>query len=100
LAAALPTLPKPWTATVLCAGCNPSFSAAAISTVATPRPVASLRPWLPPISMGLPVTTPGTAYPTVMEYVSIIHAITCGLVFTSGAGMSFAGPMMMEISLV
>jgi hypothetical protein len=32
--------------------------------------------------------------------VSIIHDITCGFVFTSGAGMSFAGPMMMEISLV
>ena len=59
-AAELPTLPKPWTATVLCAGCSPSRSAAAIITVATPRPVASPRPWLPPISMGLPVTTPGT----------------------------------------
>ena len=34
-----------------------------------------------------------------MLYVSMIHAITCGLVFTSGAGMSLSGPMMMEISV-
>jgi hypothetical protein len=60
-AAELPTLPNPWITTVLCAGCSPSRSAAAIITVATPRPVASARPSLPPISTGLPVTTPGTA---------------------------------------
>jgi len=32
--------------------------------------------------------------------VSIIHAITWALVLTSGAGMSFVGPMTMPISLV
>ena len=30
----------------------------------------------------------------------MIHDITWGLVFTSGAGMSFSGPMMIEISEV
>jgi hypothetical protein len=32
--------------------------------------------------------------------VSIIQAMVCSLVFTSGAGMSLFGPMMMPISLV
>ncbi|CKV75503.1 Uncharacterised protein [Mycobacterium tuberculosis] len=31
---------------------------------------------------------------------SIIHAMICALVLTSGAGMSVCGPMMMPISLV
>ncbi len=30
----------------------------------------------------------------------MIHAMICGVVYTSGAGMSFSGPMMIEISLV
>ena len=50
--------------------------------------------------MGLPVTTPVAVLPVFMLYVSIIHAMICGLVFTSGAGMSRCGPMMMPISLV
>jgi hypothetical protein len=50
--------------------------------------------------MGLPVTTPVAVAPVFIEYVSIIHAMICGLVFTSGAGMSCCGPMMMPISLV
>jgi len=45
------------------------------------------------------VTTAGTVYPTCIEYVSMIQAMVCALVFTSGAGMSRSGPMMMLISV-
>jgi hypothetical protein len=62
----------------------------------TPRPVALTRPRLPPRRMGLPVAV----LPVFMLDVSIIRAMICGLVFTSGAGMSCCGPMMMPISLV
>ena len=34
-----------------------------------------------------------------MEYVSIIQAMTWGLVPTSGAGMSNSGPIRIEISV-
>ncbi len=74
--------------------------AASTPTVKTPRPVASRRPSEPPRSTGLPVTTAVAVAPSCMEYVSIIQAMTCSLVFTSGAGMSLLGPMMMPISLV
>src|SRR5947199_212184 len=43
---------------------NLRYCIASRITSATPRPVASSRPSLPPIARGLPVTTPGTAYPT------------------------------------
>ena len=36
----------------------------------------------------------------IMAYESIIQAMTCSLVLTSGAGMSFVGPISMLISLV
>ncbi len=38
------------------------------------------------------MTTAGE-WPWYFEYWSMIHAITCGLVFTSGAGMSRVGPI-------
>ncbi len=63
-----------------------------------PREVASSRPFEPPIASGLPVTTPGTAKPLFIDMVSMIHAIVWLSVYTSGAGMSFSGPMMTEIS--
>ena len=47
---------------------------------------------------GLPVTTPSTEWPLFIEYVSKIHAISRGLVPTSGAGMSFSGPISLMIS--
>ena len=50
--------------------------------------------------MGFPVTTPGEANPCRMVKVSMIHAMTWASVYTSGAGMSFSGPMMMAISFV
>ena len=50
--------------------------------------------------MGLPVTTPVAVEPVFIEYVSIIQAMVCSLVFTSGTGMSLLGPMMKPISLV
>ncbi len=65
-----------------------------------PRPVASRRPSEPPISTGFPVTTAVTVWRLCMEYVSMIHAITRSLVFTSGAGTSESGPkisMMLEV---
>jgi hypothetical protein len=48
----------------------------------------------------LPVTTSGTAYPSCIEYVSIIHAIVCSFVAMSGAGMSSCGPMKFWSSIV
>jgi hypothetical protein len=49
---------------------------------------------------GLPVTTPGTLLPWVIEYVSIIQAMVCSSVPRSGAGMSRSGPIRRMISLV
>jgi hypothetical protein len=69
-------------------------------TITTPAPVASLRKTEPPIEIGLPVTTSGTAYPICIEYVSIIQAIVCSFVAMSGAGMSFSGPMTGRSSIV
>jgi hypothetical protein len=46
----------------------------------------------------LPVTTPSTEWPWFIEKVSKIHAITAGVVPTSGAGMSFSGPISFTIS--
>ena len=59
-AAQLPTLPKPWIATVVCEGSMPRRLQASIAMMFTPRPVALGRPSLPPISSGLPVTDAGT----------------------------------------
>ena len=64
-----------------------------------PRPGASTRPSDPPTSTGLPVTAAGTEWPECIEIVSMIHAITWGLVPMSGAGMSFSGPIRMAISV-
>ena len=66
-AAIEPALPKPWTTTRA-----PSSGIATCLTASTmqktaPRAVASLRPSEPPSEMGLPVTTPGTVYPTCIE---------------------------------
>ena len=52
------------------------------------------------MASGLPVTTPSTEWPLFMEYVSKIHAISLGPVPTSGAGMSFSGPISVMISEV
>ena len=82
------------------ASLRPMRLAASTPVTYTPRPVAFTRPSEPPRWIGLPVTTPVAVAPTFMEYVSIIHAMICALVFTSGAGMSRCGPMMMPISLV
>jgi hypothetical protein len=48
---------------------------------------------------GFPVTTAGAVYPWCIEYVSMIQAIVCEFVFTSGAGMSRSGPMSSMISV-
>ncbi len=47
---------------------------------------------------GFPVTTPSTEWPLFMEYVSKIQAMTRPSVPTSGAGMSFSGPISLMIS--
>src|SRR3954466_15618298 len=63
----------------------------------TPCPVALSRPCEPPDASVLPVTTRRLAFlsvnPTTFMYVSIIHTMICPLVPTSGAGMSYSGPM-------
>ncbi len=61
-----PTLPKPCTTAVAVSGRIFSSSRAAMAVITTPRPVASRRPTIPPISTGLPVTISGQAYPTFM----------------------------------
>ena len=61
-----------------------------------PWPVAFARRACRRDDDGLPVTTPLrllVAAPTMFEYVSIIHAMVWPLVPTSGAGMSYSGPM-------
>src|SRR5947209_138961 len=87
-----PTFPNPWIATRAPFRDMPSRASASRVTNMTPRPVASRRPSDPPISTGLPVTTAVTVWRLCMEYVSMIHAITRSLVFTSGAGTSASGP--------
>src|SRR5712691_11372043 len=94
----MPTFPNPWTATVAPFRLSFAFDAASRVAYMSPRDVASSRPREPPITSGLPVTTPGIAKPLFIEIVSMIHAIVWLSVYTSGAGMSFSGPMMIEIS--
>ena len=96
----LPTLPKPCTAAVMPASERSCFATASRMQKRLPRAVASSRPSEPPIVSGLPVTTPRTEWPLFIEYVSKIHAITEPSVPTSGAGMSFSGPISLMISLV
>jgi hypothetical protein len=68
------------------------LAAHSVMQCTTPWPVAFSRPSVPPDATGLPVTTPRLAclfaWPTVFMYVSMIQAIICALVPTSGAGMS------------
>ena len=97
--ATAPTLPNPCTATFAPASGIPRCRVASRVTKVTPRPVASTRPKDPPIASGLPVTTEGVEYPRCMLYVSMIHAMICGFVPTSGAGMSPSGLIRMPISV-
>ncbi len=46
------------------------------------------------------MTTPSTEWPLFIEYVSKIQAIVAAFVPTSGAGMSFSGPISLMISEV
>jgi len=86
-------LPKPWMAQRLPRSSPPPVSFRNSSSAkTTPRPVASSRPLEPKRSTGLPVATPGEK-PWILEYSSMIQAITWALVPTSGAGMSVWGPM-------
>src|SRR3989442_2054977 len=81
----MPTFPKPWTATVAPFRLSFTFDAASRVAYMRPRDVASSRPRDPPITSGLPVTTPGCAKPLFIEIVSMIHAIVWLSVYTSGA---------------
>ncbi len=78
----------------------PRCFAASMIVYTAPRAVASFRPSLPPMERGLPVTTASAVYPLCIEYVSMIQAIVCAFVLTSGAGMSRSGPMRSSISVV
>jgi len=62
-----PTFPKPWTAIVACLMGMRFTLRASATTIITPRPVASTRPTVPPISRGFPVTTAGWVKPVCME---------------------------------
>src|SRR5438093_5799006 len=91
-------MPNPWTATLAPFRVSLTFLPASRVAYIMPRDVASSRPSEPPMTSGLPVTTPGWANPLFIEIVSMIQAIVWLSVYTSGAGMSFSGPMMIEIS--
>ena len=60
-AATPPTFPKPCTTHPCSAMSQPSLWHARSVTITTPAPVASLRNTEPPIEIGFPVTTSGTA---------------------------------------
>ena len=100
LAEKLPALPNPWTTTRAPSRSMLRCFAASMIVYTAPRAVASLRPSLPPMESGFPVTTASAVYPWCIEYVSMIQAIVCAFVFTSGAGMSRSGPMRSSISVV
>jgi hypothetical protein len=95
----MPTRPKPWIATRAPSRASPDAAAADAMQRSAPRAVALRRPRVPPTAIGLPITDPATVWPRCIEKVSIIQAIVCEPVLTSGAGMSFSGPSRMPISV-
>ena len=91
-----PTFPNPCTAHVkspVRRETSLAFFRYSRSTTNPPNAVAISRPREPPSSTGLPVRTAGTLYPFIFEYSSIIQAMICPSVFTSGAGTSRSGPI-------
>ncbi len=90
-AAWLPTFPKPWIATRAPRSGRPITPATSRVTTATPSPVASTRPAVPPRSSGLPVTIAGV-WPCRRPYSSMSQAISAGPLPMSGAMMSRIGP--------
>jgi hypothetical protein len=100
VAADEPTLPYPCTATVVSdRGLFCRFESSRV-TMATPLPVASLRPCEPPRAMGLPVTISIVEVFCSMQAVSAIQAMIWASVLTSGAGISRLGPRMGKIMVV
>ena len=91
-------MPYPWMATRVSSTAIPRCFRVAPVMYMTPRAVAAPRPLEPPTERGLPVTTPGTEYPTFIEYVSMIQAMICSSVPMSGAGISRSGPIRGRIS--
>jgi hypothetical protein len=96
----MPTRPKPWIATRAPFSGWPAAAAVATMQRSAPRAVALRRPRVPPIESGLPMTDAATVWPRCIDRVSIIHAMVCEPVFTSGAGMSLPGPSRIPISVV
>ncbi len=92
IAAWLPTLPNPWITTRAPAMSHSPARACSPMTKATPSPVASTRPSVPPSATGLPVTIAG-ACSRERPHQSIIHAISRGPDPMSGAMMSVIGPI-------
>ncbi len=70
----------------------PSSRNVAWAQSTTPDEVAPTWPAIPPMAIGLPVTTPGVTLPRIIETVSMIQDIIRASVFTSGAGTSRSGP--------
>ena len=62
--------------------------------------MALRRPRVPPMAIGLPMTDAATVCPRCIDSVSMIQAMVCEPVFTSGDGMSLSGPMSGLISVV
>ena len=90
-----PTLPKPWTANVLPATSPCPASRRAFLERHTPRRGRSpLRAPRAEQVQRLAGHHRRREAVDTCEYSSMIHAITCALVLTSGAGMSRCGPMM------
>ena len=92
-------LPNPCSATFAPLRPMPRALAASLTQYAVPRPVATFLASEPPMSMSLPVITPGICLlPLSLLYTSMICTISVPVVYTSGAGMSFSGPMISAIS--
>src|SRR5699024_3769862 len=68
------------------------FLHASCIQMVTPLAVADSLPFDPPNTIGFPVINPGLLYSSIRLYSSIIQAIICEFVKTSGAGISFVGP--------
>ncbi len=98
-ATVMPTRPKPWIATRAVDRSRPFAPATAVMHRSAPRAVALRRPRVPPTASGLPITEAEMVWPRCIDSVSMIQAIVCDPVLTSGDGMSLSGPMSGPISV-
>gem|GEM_PF-1713528 len=95
-----PAFPAHWIAIVLPSSDWLVSAKYCCKTIQPPIEVAFPLPKLPHNSTGFPVITPGLNTPVILLYSSSIHAMICGLVLTSGAGISVSGPINLAIFLI